>query len=101
MFFCYALPALDADEGVFTLEAGPTRWYLYNLDEDDIVESPGDIVESIRSKPKTPRRCTIERATLKDLRDRVLRHIRDSYLKRVNAPIDAPDPKLRCWMELN
>ena len=101
VFFCYSLPALDAETGAFTLEAGPTRWYLYDVGEDSIVESPGDIVESIRSKPNTPRRCTTERATLKQVRDKVLRHVRDTYLKRVNAPMDAPDPELRCWMELN
>ena len=100
-FFCYSLPALDAETGAFTLEAGPTRWYLYDLADGSIVESPGDIVGSIRSKPNTPRRCTTERATLKQVRDRVLRHVRDTYLKRVNAPMDAPDPQLRCWMELN
>ena len=101
VFFCYSLPALDADGGAFTLEAGPTRWYLYDTGDDSIVESPGDIVESIRSKPNTPRRCITERATLKQVRDKVLRHVRDSYLKRVNAPMDAPEPSLRCWMELN
>ena len=101
VFFCYALPALDAEEGMFTLEAGPTRWYLYDADEDSIVESPGEIVDSIRSKPNTPRRCTDSRKTLKEVRDQVRRHIRDTYLKRVNAPMDAPDPELRCWMELN
>ena len=101
VFFCYSLPALDADGGSFTLEAGPTRWYLYDLDEGTIAESPGQVIESIRSKPNTPRRCEMGRTTLKDLRDKVLRHVRDTYLKRVNAPIDAPEPKLRCWMELN
>ena len=101
VFFCYSLPALDAETGAFTLEAGPTRWYLYDVDDGSIVESPGDIIESIRSKPNTPRRCTTERATLKQVRDKVLRHVRDTYLKRVNAPMDAPEPELRCWMELN
>ncbi|MCY4175409.1 MAG: helicase-related protein [Acidimicrobiaceae bacterium] len=101
VFLCYSLPALDADEGSFTLEAGPVRWYLYDLDNDTIIESPGEIIESIRSKPNTPRRCTTERAALTDARDQVLLHIRDSYLKRLNAPLDAPEPALRCWMELN
>ena len=101
VFFCYALPALDADRGAFTLEAGPTRWYLYDAAEDAIVELPGDIIDSIRSRPNTPRRCTTSRHTLKDVRDRVSRHVRDTYLKRVNAPMDAPEPRLRCWMELN
>lgn len=101
VFFCYALSALDTALRAFTLEAGSTRWYLYNLDTAEILESPGDIIGSIRSKPNTPRRCTMNTVTLKDVRRQVLRHVRNSHLKKVNAPLDAPEPKLRCWMELN
>ena len=104
VFFCYSLPALDADRGTFTLEAGPTRWYLYDFDQDTVRESPGDaagIAGSIRSRPNTPRRCVTGATTLKETRDKVLKHIRNTYLKMVNAPMDAPSPKLLCWMELN
>ncbi len=101
VFFCYSLPALDTAGDSFTLEAGQTRWYLYDLDRQAVIESPGEIVESIRSNPNTPRRCEMDRVTLKDLRDKVLLYVRDTYLKKVNAPIDAPEPKLHCWMELN
>ena len=55
VFFCYALPALDKETGEFTEEAGTTRWYLYDLRRDTILEEPGEIIESIRSKPDTPR----------------------------------------------
>ena len=54
-FFCYALPALDNELNEFTEEAGTTRWYLYDLDRQTILEDPGEIVESIRSNPKTLR----------------------------------------------
>ncbi len=101
VFFCYSLPALDPEGDSFTLEAGHTCWYLYDLDRQAVIESSGEIAESIRSNPSTPRRCEMDRVTLKDLRDKVLRHVRDTYLKKVNAPIDAPEPKLHCWMELN
>ena len=101
VFFCFSLPALDKERGRFILEAGPTRWYLYDLDMEEIIESAGEIVESIRSRPQTPRRLRIEEPTLEDVRKRVLRHIRDTYLKQVQAPISSPKPKLLCWMELN
>ncbi len=100
VFFCYGLPALDREKGEFTEEAGTTRWYLYDIDRDDILEEPGDIIESIRSKPNTPRKCTTEEKTLMDIRARVLKHIKNTYLKRVDAPIGV-NPSLRCWMELN
>lgn len=100
IFFCYTLPALDKEKGEFTEEAGTTRWYLYNLDRDAILEEPGEIIESIRSKPNTPRQCITEEKALKDARTRVLKHIKDTYLKRVDAPVGVK-PALKCWMDLN
>ncbi|MFQ5507172.1 MAG: C-terminal helicase domain-containing protein, partial [Planctomycetota bacterium] len=100
VFFCYALPALDKEAGEFTEEAGTTRWYLCDLDRDTILEDPGEIVASIRSKPKTPRKCTTEEKTLVELRAKIEKHIKNTYLKRVDAPIGVK-PALRCWMELN
>ncbi len=100
VFFCYALPALDKEAGEFTEEAGITRWYLYNLDRDAILEEPGEIVASIRSKSETPRACMTEEKTLVELRAKVEKHIKNTYLKRVDAPVGVK-PALRCWMELN
>jgi hypothetical protein len=100
VFFCYALPALDKEAGEFTEEAGTTRWYLYDLEREAILEEPHDIIGSIRSKPETPRKCTTEERTLIDLRDKVERHIKNSYLKRLDAPVGVK-PALKCWMELN
>jgi superfamily II DNA or RNA helicase len=99
VFFCYGLPALDTEIGEFTLAAGPTRWYLYDLDRDAILDEPQQIVASIRSAPETPRRAANEEKTLVELRAKVEKHIKDTYLKRVDAPVE-PRPKLRCWMEL-
>ena len=100
VFFCYALPALDKEKDEFTEEAGTTRWYLYDINRETVLEEPGEIVESIRSKPETPRRCTTEEATLLDIRKRIEKHVKNSYLKRVDAPVGVK-PRLRCWMELN
>jgi superfamily II DNA or RNA helicase len=100
VFFCYALPALDKEAGEFTEDAGTARWYLYELDRDVILEEPGEIVASIRSKPDTPRKCTCEEKNLVELRGKIEKHIKNTYLKRVDAPVGVK-PALRCWMELN
>ncbi|MYI06462.1 MAG: helicase [Gemmatimonadetes bacterium] len=100
VFFCYALPALDKERGEFTEEAGSTRWYYYELADDTIVTDPGEIVVGIRSKPATRRRCTMEEKTLLDIRKRVEKHVKNTYLKRVDAPLGVT-PRLVCWMELN
>jgi superfamily II DNA or RNA helicase len=100
VFFCYALPALDKEENKFTEEAGITRWYLYDQNRETVIEDPAEIVVSIRSKPNTPRRCTAEQETLIDIRSKIEKHIKNTYLKRVDAPVGIK-PALKCWMELN
>jgi superfamily II DNA or RNA helicase len=100
LFFCYALPALDKERNEFTHEAGTTRWYLYDLSRDAILEEPADIVASIRSEAGTPRYCSTDEQTLGDLRDRLEKHIKNTYLKRIDAPVGVK-PALKCWMELN
>jgi superfamily II DNA or RNA helicase len=100
VFFCYALPALDKEAGEFTEEAGTARWYFYDLDRKAIVEEPAEIIASIRSKPDTPRHCATDEKSLVDLRAIVEKHIKNTYLKRIDAPVGVK-PALRCWMELN
>lgn len=100
VFFCYTLPALDKEVDEFTEEAGTAQWYLYDIEKDTILEGMGAIIESIRSKPNTPRKCTTDQETLIGIRDKVLKHIKNTYLKRIDAPLGVK-PTLKCWMELN
>lgn len=59
VFFCYALPApgkVDSEAGAeaWTEEKGSSRWYLYDLEMERIVEEPTEIIDLIRSAPSTP-----------------------------------------------
>lgn len=100
VFFCYGLQALDKELNEFTDEAGTTRWYFYSPDRDQILEEPGEIGPSVRTKPDAARHCSLDEATLLEVRKKVEKHIKNTYLKRVDAPVGVK-PKLRCWMELN
>jgi len=100
VFLCFGLPALDTETNEFSLEAGTTRWYFHDLANDTILEEPGEIITSIRSKTNTPRRCRMDHQDLIGIRDTVLKHIKNTYLKRVDAPLGVK-PVLKCWMELN
>ena len=100
VFFCYRLPALDVELGEFTLEAGITRWYLYDVSSGSIIESAPPIADVVRSNDSVPRELSLDRPVLLAARDEVRARIRDSHLKQLDAPLDAPDPKLICWMEL-
>jgi len=108
VFFCYALPApsiqgSDKDNQEperWTEEAGYTKWYLYNIADEKIIDEPSDIIGLIRSTPDTPRRCQMEQQTLSEIRTTIDKHIKNTYLKKVQAPIGVK-PILKAWMELN
>lgn len=106
VFFCFARPAHDREaseissEDVWNTESGDVKWYLYDLTSEKIVEEAADIIELIRSTPKTPRKADMERLQLSDIRVLVEKHIAKTYLRRVQAPVGVR-PALRAWMELS
>ncbi len=55
---------------------------------------------AIRCTPETPRRCVIEQATLSEIRGKIEKHIKNTFLKAMQAPIGVK-PVLKAWMELN
>ena len=108
VFFCYALPAparhvtdfLSGDPLLWTEEAGDTKWYLYDLETGAIVDDAPGIAAVIRSTPTTPRVRAIADATLAEIRSKMEKHIKNTYLKSVQAPVGVK-PILKAWMELN
>jgi Helicase conserved C-terminal domain len=103
VFLCYRLPAEDKTlppEQAWDGEAGRTGWYLFDLESSAISEDVAGIAQIIRSTPETPRRLRIDQPTLREIRLAVEKHIKNTYLKKVQAPVGVR-PTLKCWMELN
>jgi superfamily II DNA or RNA helicase len=108
LFFCYRLPApgiaahegREADPGAWSEENGSTAWYLCHLDSAEILEEPTEILNAIRCRPDTPRHRALQDKTLGDVRKTVETHIRNTYLKKVQAP-QGVKATLKCWMELS
>ncbi len=102
VFFCYARPGRDKTDksGGWTTAAGDVRWYLYDLGTDKIVDDGPQIIDFIRCEPQTPRRTNIAHTTLSAVRDKVEKHIKTTYLRKVQAPPQV-GVTLRAWMELN
>ncbi len=70
------------------------------MDDSAITDDPARIAELIRSTPETPRVVAIEKSTLREIRLKIEKHIKNIYLKQVQAPVGVK-PTLKCWMELN
>ena len=118
LFLCYALPAEDRTQGsagvspanaagvppgdasAWTTEAGKAGWYMYDITTGKILEQPEEIVAFIRSTPETPRRVSMAQPDLHTVRLIVEKHIKNTYLKQVQAPVGVK-PELKCWMELS
>jgi len=108
VFFCFALPAPSAESrpeagteiAAWSEEAGYTRWYLYNLSSKEILEEASEMVSLIRSTPSTPRHCALTDKTLSEIRGEVENHLKNTYFKKVQAPIGVK-AKLKAWMEVS
>ncbi|MFA5263151.1 MAG: helicase-related protein, partial [Opitutaceae bacterium] len=108
-FFCYALPAQDKTKtapGItiadvpWTEDAGFTKWYYYDFPSDQIIEEPERIIAVIRSQPATARNISITPSILQGVRAKVEKHVKNTYLRQVQAPLGV-EVVLKCWMELN
>lgn len=108
VFFCYALPAPPAESkdkekqtaDEWTEEAGHTRWYFYDLSSEKIIEEPAEIIDSVRCRPDTRRRQDLGKETLSEIRAKLDKHIKNTYLRQVVAPVGVR-ARLKAWMELS
>jgi len=107
VFFCYALtapdptaPLTESGDVAWTEAAGSTRWLLYDLATKQIHDDATAIITQIRSTPQTPRSHTLDEVDLSDARAAMDKHLKDTYLKKVNAPVRVK-PILKAWMELS
>ena len=99
VFFCYRLPAKDATTGEWDDQTGFTRWYLYDLATGDVKDNATRIFSLIQCEPDTPRQTATPKETLTEIRHKMDKHIKNTYLKKVQAPVGVKSTLL-AWMEL-
>jgi len=108
VFFCYAMPSPPPllhdgtlpDDQPWSVDGGATQWYLYDIETEAIENEPTKIIGLIRSTPETQRKHDMSESTLSEIRTKVEKHIKNTYLKQVQAPIGVK-PALKAWMELS
>jgi superfamily II DNA or RNA helicase len=99
VFFCYSFPGKDKQTGEWTEDAGFTRWYLYDIGTERILDEPTEILGYIRCTKETPRRQELAKETLKEIRKKMDNLVKNTYLKSVQAPVGVK-ATLKAWMEL-
>ena len=106
VFFCFALPGKDntvsvpeLESDAWTLAAGRTEWLLLDLQSGNVLDDAAAIDAVIHCEPETPRHCYIAQTTLSQARAKVEKHLKNGYLRQVQAPLGVV-PQLVAWMEL-
>ena len=100
VFFCYRLPIWNNAIGDFSLKGGPCQWYLYEAESGNIYKEISEIITSIKCLFDEPRVCQNKQSNLLDIREKIKKHIKNTYLKKIEAPLGV-NPKLLAWMEIN
>jgi superfamily II DNA or RNA helicase len=108
VFFCYSMPSPPPllhdgtlpDDQPWAVDGGATQWYLFDIANDAIENEPSKIIDLIRCTPDTQRKHEVSESTLSEIRLKVEKHIKNTYLKQVQAPIGVK-PALKAWMELS
>ncbi len=105
VFFCYHVRLCRTTAGP------PTRWATSPGQERParsdgiftsrlpakVVEEPTQIAALIRIPPETPRHCTFDKETLTEIRAKIERHIRNTYMKSLQAPANVKPCSRHGW----
>ncbi len=110
VLLCYNIPGPPPKEqgGIdeqaaaadWTEKHGRTLWLCYEAATGKIADHAPDMMPLIQCEPATPRRTKMAQKTLKEVRAEVEKHIKNTHLKAIDAPIGIK-PILKAWMELN
>ena len=97
VFFCYELPVKKSDGSM--AEEGMYKWFVLDPAAKTVSESVGAIWHAIRCEKNEPRIVTIAHDDFSTIRKMMEKHIRNTYLKKIQAPLGAA-PRLVTWLQL-
>ncbi|DAC17927.1 MAG TPA: hypothetical protein D7I06_02495, partial [Candidatus Poseidoniales archaeon] len=113
VFFCYRIPGpppltkeeIESGEiykWVTEDGIGDSRWYFFDLETEEILDNTGAMAEMhniIECEVTTAREIGIEKSVLKDCKKKVQKHIKNTVLKALDAPMGTK-PRLVSWLSV-
>jgi superfamily II DNA/RNA helicase len=110
VFFCYKMPTLikqqDKGHEFWSVENGFTKWLLYEIKTENILDEAASIDHFIRSDKNTKRVVKMEKKDLTEIKKKLDQHLHKTYLRKNQVPaLDDNNKQLRpqliTWMEIN
>lgn len=99
IFCAYRFPSREVVDGQENGN-GELRWYFWDAEKDKVIEGVENIHKAIRAAYDTQRYATKTWDERKDARKKIESHIRNTYLRAINADQNYRY-KLVCWMEVS
>lgn len=99
IFCAYRFPPLKTPEGE-SVGDGMVEWYFWDASTDKVIEKAENIHKAIRAAHDTPRHTVKSWDERKEARKKIESHIRNTYLRAINAD-QTYRYKLVCWMEVS
>ena len=113
-FFCYSIPGPtieggeDGDAEFWTHKDGHSRWYLCDLESDDILDKTSEMMVvngAIECEPGEGRVMNLSEDEFSEARQKVEDHIFEGIMQDLKVPHQNPDgskidQKLICWMSV-
>ena len=66
------------------------------MQNGNVLQEISEIISSVKCLVEEPRKCVNTQETLIEIREKVRKHIKNSYLKTVEAPVSAKPKLIAC-----
>jgi hypothetical protein len=105
LFLCQIRPTLVKEDGPhgelerWSIDDSVPVWSFHPVD-GDVTEDVGAVAATARSEPETPRASFSDRGEVRGRLRVAETSLNKGFTKSVSLPLDAPSPKLICWMEV-
>jgi len=112
VFFCYRIPepvSLSDEEiergvvpGWSTEDGmGESLWFFYDTETEEILDQIGQMSEMhkiIECSTETERVISLDDETLRNIKKKVEKLIKNTIMRTLQAPAKGAKPRLVCWM---
>jgi len=115
VFFCYRIPepvSLSDEEiergvvpGWSTEDGmGESLWFFYDTETEEILDQIGQmsvIHKIIECEPDTARVISLDDETLREIKKKVEKRIKNTIMRTLQAPVKGVKPRLVCWLNIS
>ena len=82
---------------------GDSRWFFFDTDTEEILDGVGMMSEMhkiIECSMGTERVISLDDETLRKIKKKIDKHIKNTIMRTLQAPVKGAKPRLVCWLSI-